>query len=161
MADGADVKTAFFTVYRFERIFGSAEAFYEAYFEVAMREHAEQEMLLSIGEDMGYGDEWPSSGQRKETSLDGVNYDLNYFDTIELIAPINMGFAALATKTFSGHEVGGEDTTAPSSSSSKVYDVGTGPGSSSSYTREYVLKRLNKSAVCAQVSRLVLGQLGD
>ena len=29
MADGADVKTAFFTVYRFERIFGSAEAFYE------------------------------------------------------------------------------------------------------------------------------------
>ena len=29
---------------------------------------------------MGYGDEWPSSGQRKETSLDGVNYDLSYFD---------------------------------------------------------------------------------
>ena len=29
---------------------------------------------------MGYGDEWPSSGQRKETSLDGVNYDLCYFD---------------------------------------------------------------------------------
>ena len=29
VADGTDVKTAFFTVYRFERIFGSAEAFYE------------------------------------------------------------------------------------------------------------------------------------
>jgi hypothetical protein len=31
-----EVKTAFFNVYRFERIFGSADAFYEAYYEMTM-----------------------------------------------------------------------------------------------------------------------------
>jgi serine/threonine protein kinase/CRP-like cAMP-binding protein len=188
-ADG-DVKTAFFTVYRFERIFGSAEQFYEAYFEVAMREHAEQEMLLryvltvppqaatqprasvcnarpppmlplpmcSIGEGDGLDD------LHRETSLDGethtaphrtalhlsspppcrpalppgVKYDLAYFDKVELIAPISMGFAALATKALPGNGDGSADC--------KDGDDGGGP----TVVREYVLKRLNKTAVVAQ-----------
>jgi serine/threonine protein kinase len=138
LANEADVKTAFFTVYRFERIFGSAEAFYEAYFEVAMREHAEQEMLLSIGDDGGMSAD--SDGHRdKETSLDGVAYDLSYFDSIELIAPINMGFAALAFKTLPA-------------------DLASSGGESKDalVIKEYVLKRLNKTAVCAQkFSRVV------
>jgi hypothetical protein len=41
------VKTAFFTVYRFERTFGSADDFYEAYFELAMSN--EKTQFLSYG----------------------------------------------------------------------------------------------------------------
>ena len=84
----------------------------------------------------GQGNEdWVNAtgGQRKETSLDGVNYDLAYFDSIELIAPINMGFAALATKTFPATDGSGDESiTVPSSSSSssssRTHAVGTGPG---------------------------------
>ena len=203
VAAEGDVKTAFFTVYRFERIFGSAEQFYEAYFEVAMREHAEQEMLLRcvVWRGAWYGMAWrgvvwygvvwygvvwygvvwggavwvtpsgtgmpprypcttsPSRLPRcfafcvrsigdgdglddthRETSLDGVHYDLASFDTVELIAPISMGFAALATRTLPAPAEGGAD----------AKDGDDGAAAGPTVVREYVLKRLNKTAVVAQ-----------
>jgi hypothetical protein len=50
-----EVKTAFFNVYRFERIFGSADAFYEAYYEMTMNAMSTSGRFARLGsEDRTY-----------------------------------------------------------------------------------------------------------
>jgi hypothetical protein len=85
------VKTAFFTVYRFERTFGSADDFYEAYFELAMNN--EKTQFLS------YGSMDNDSGRFTEiVPKPLLDLNLEYFDNIITICPINMGTVALGYK---------------------------------------------------------------
>jgi hypothetical protein len=85
------VKTAFFTVYRFERTFGSADDFYEAYFELAMNN--EKTQFLS------YESMDNDSGRFTEIEPKPLlDLNLEYFDNIITICPINMGTVALGYK---------------------------------------------------------------